>query len=291
MTDSFRKVFSTTIFLLTINFLTAGCENRANSTNPMKPSNQIARHFEGTYCYRTSSHEYLTLESSNGKIRGKMYVSEEYFGEIFYAFEGEFISDSVAELRIKNDASSDPVIEKWQFVGQNEHIFVLENRARDENTPFILVNCDLLPDLTHHGSVQDSEENNAAEASENPMSICYHNYYPHNEERNRVSEFMRISFRTESVYGGAAGYSEGDGNWSMVFTGTAITENTFLITANYTDANGNVHLTSEQWQFDEDQTSLKILTIAPDDFRSSGEDFHKIECENIDNWAQKLILN
>jgi len=256
----------------------------------MKAS-EPAQHLEGDFCFVTESKEYLSLHCSNGSITGKMYLSEEYFGEIFYEFEGKFINDSVAQIRIKNDASSEPVTEKWQFNGQNTQILVLENTVRDENTAFKRINCDLLPDLTPYRSVQDNEENDAAEASENPASVCYHKYYPHNGGRTRVSEYISILFRTETVSGSAAGYSEGDGEWSMRFTGTALDDNTFLITAKYTDANGILHLTSEQWQVDSDKTSLKVLSILPNDYRSPGEDFHKIDCENTADWAQELLYN
>lgn len=121
-------------------------------------------------------------------------------------------------------------------------------------------------------------------------TVCFYMYYPSGGKRVMIEEYILLWVEGNQLRGFGAGRSEGDDDWRFHFKGSFLNGTKANISAVYTQV-GNEPLTlDEVWNIDLKKHTLELDSKLPTDLRIFGDGkFHRIDCQNISNWAKILL--
>lgn len=235
----------------------------------------------GYYCYQSSDEKntYLKLVFSGDKIEGQFLLEDEYYGNVFYSFNGVLSKDSVLNVDIW--LPQDVISQEW-YIRVSETGITLHSELFEHLTDFRTVDCNKLPDLDDYISIADIDEewDDEYDVHSDPDLEEYNQPYYYELKSNagaykRITthEYVQLWIDSGRVYGRGAGASEGEPEWTFHFSGKKVAEEKFDITVNYTQGENQFSL-DETWDFDESEGEIVILKNG--DKRPGGSRLRKV---------------
>lgn len=284
------KVINNALVLF-ISFLSLGC---GASETKIKQNEDITTPLlseDGTFCFiaeenATIKHLQLTIQGKS--IEGIILVRDQVWGDVVYSYSGEKINDTL--YKIVSHEYPEDLHQEWTLHIEKNILKISGISTDQKQLAFTQIECKDFPESSDYITLENILSELEGSAYESAPTVCFYKYYPTGSNRRvTVAEYLRIKQLDGSIDGIGAGYSEGDPDWQVEFSGELASDSNYHISATYTTTDHKIHKTSEVWAINFEKGSLRVLKIATNDWRQVGAPFHEIDCDGIDEWALKLM--
>ncbi len=278
------------IFLTSLFF--SGCTFKTAENNGSESGKKQYEFKDGINCFSYTGEFgncYIKFDIQGEDFDGILYYTDPAWGEAYVEFDGTRENDTTFDV-FMHEYDGD-VNEEWVIRTVEDKIMMAGFSYSSGDIVLTPVSRKDLPDIKSYASVDDIENEIKGEMYESAIISCYYKYYPEGggAQRIRLAEYIKIRDMDEVIEGLGAGYSEGENDWSMHFNGTMTNDSTYDINASYQYEGGYSFETKEIWVINREDGMLYVKEITPETERAPGNPFHKIDCDNIESWAEKLM--
>ena len=208
---------------------------------------------KGEICFQSvdaSLGEYIHMRIDNGTFDGELYTIHDYYGELYYTFQGIIESDSIMSIEIEASTTEPLVTEILNYHYDGNQLIFLTNISEFYSKEFKIMDCVEMPPTDNYGTIENLETEELGEYLENVFPMYYESAAPNAMKHNGgLHEYFRILEALDTVIGYGVGIADGEPVWEFDFTGIIVDDSLYKVNVNYRQEGSEPVLSQEVWRY------------------------------------------